>query len=978
MDDFALGQRWISDAEPELGLGLVTALDARTLSLDFPACSEGRTYARHDPPLSRVLFTIGDQALSNEGWALQVESVKFLDGMACYLGSREDGSEAVLPETQLDHRLRLNRPADRLFGGRYDRNGWFELRYQTHRLRHRLARSPLRGLTGGRTSLIPHQLYIAQEVSRRYAPRVLLADEVGLGKTIEAGMILHQQLLCGRASRVLILLPESLQHQWLVEMLRRFNLRFSLFDEERCQAIDADGETANPFHAEQLILTSIDFLSQSPERLEQARAAGWDLLVVDEAHHLRWSPEQTSAEYRCVEQLAAHTLGLLLLTATPEQLGKASHFAHLRLLDPDRFHDLDSFLAEESAYAPIAHCLHSLLENEPLSAEDQALLASTLGEGDNQALLARVLEPPAEPGDAEAPQLQARRELMDHLLDRHGTGRVLFRNSRSAIRGFPRRQLNLYPLDNPQALLQVSEPLDDQLSSHLEIRGQAEPPPLPNPLPEGEGANERFATFTLNSKRLDTRIDWLIEQLRWLHPQKALLITSQADTAEWLAESLRRRIGLQAALFHQGMSLLERDRAAAFFADPEGGCRLLICSEIGSEGRNFQFAHHLILFDLPLNPGLLEQRIGRLDRIGQRKDIQIHLPYPQASPQHWLARFYHEGLNAFEQSSPASQAVFEELREELLKVLQDGAGLDELIERARQRHAQLSEELRRGRDPLLAYNSCRPHLAEELLQQAKAEQQPIQLSNYLEQLFDGFDIDNDTLSAQSFLLRPGPRTPEGLFPGLGEDGLACTSDRATALANEQLSYLSWEHPLLESAMEAICGSGFGNSSLCSLEKCGLKPGTPLLECIFLLQASAERRLQVDRYLPPTPLRLLLDPQGRSLGRSLTAELLRDKRKSVSREQAKQLIKSCTPLLKPLLDSAEQALLQQTPKLIEQARQQAEETLGNEINRLIALKQSNPNVRQAEIDHFHEELQQVIKAIEGAEVHLDALRLLVAV
>ncbi|QFY90363.1 RNA polymerase-associated protein RapA [Magnetovirga frankeli] len=942
MDDFSPGQRWVSDAEPELGLGLITALDARTLSLDFPACGESRTYARRDPPLSRVLFAVGDQALSAEGWALQVESVEFLDGLACYLGSREDGSEAVLPETQLDHRIRLNRPADRLFGGRYDRNGWFELRYQTHRLRHRLMRSPLRGLTGGRTSLIPHQLYIAREVSRRYAPRVLLADEVGLGKTIEAGMILHQQLLTGRASRVLILLPESLQHQWLVEMLRRFNLRFSLFDEERCQAIDADGETANPFHAEQLILTRIDFLSQSPERLEQAQAAGWDLLVVDEAHHLRWSPEGASAEYRCVEQLAARTLGLLLLTATPEQLGKASHFAHLRLLDPDRFHDLDGFLAEESAYAPIAHCLHSLLENRPLSPADRTLLAGTLGEGDNQALLARVLEPPAEAGSAEAPQLQARRELMDHLMDRHGTGRVLFRNSRRAIRGFPQRRLSLYPLDNPAALLD-------------------------------EAANPASA-----NPRLDTRIDWLIEQLRWLYPHRVLLITAQADTTERLAESLRRRIGLQAALFHEGMSLLERDRAAAFFADPEGGCRLLICSEIGSEGRNFQFAHHLILFDLPLNPGLLEQRIGRLDRIGQRKDIQIHLPYPQASPQHWLARFYHEGLNAFEQSSPASQLVFDELREDLLLALDVGEGLDELIERARQRHAQLSEELRRGRDPLLEYNSCRPHLAEGLLQQAKAEQQPIQLVNYLEHLFDGFDIDSTPLSAQSFLLRPGQRTPEGLFPGLTEDGLACTSDRACALANEQLAYLSWEHPLLESAMEAICGSGFGNSSLCSLEKCGLKPGTPMIECIFLLQASAERHLQVSRYLPPTPLRLLLDPQGRSLGRQITPELIREKRKSINREQARQLIKTCTPLLQPLLDSAEQALLQQTPKLIEQARQQAEQTLGAEIDRLIALQQSNPNVRQTEIDHFRQELEQVLKAIENAEVHLDALRLLVAV
>ncbi len=83
---------------------------------------------------------------------------------------------------------------------------------------------------GSRTSLLPHQIYIANEVGQRHAPRVLLADEVGLGKTIEAGMIIQQQLLTGRASRILVLVPPSLLHQWLVEMLRRFNLHFSLFD----------------------------------------------------------------------------------------------------------------------------------------------------------------------------------------------------------------------------------------------------------------------------------------------------------------------------------------------------------------------------------------------------------------------------------------------------------------------------------------------------------------------------------------------------------------------------------------------------------------------------------------------------------------------------------------------------------------------------------------------------------------------------
>lgn len=183
--------------------------------------------------------------------------------------------------------------------------------------------------------MIPHQLHIAKEVGSRYAPRVLLADEVGLGKTIEAGMIIQQQWLSGRASRILILVPDALIHQWLIEMMRRFNLHFALFDEERC--VEAFADAANPFDTEQLVLCSLDFITKKRKRFEQLHESDWDLMVVDEAHHLLWDAEQPSRAYEVVEALAQDTAGVLLLTATPDQQGHESHFARLRLLDPERF-----------------------------------------------------------------------------------------------------------------------------------------------------------------------------------------------------------------------------------------------------------------------------------------------------------------------------------------------------------------------------------------------------------------------------------------------------------------------------------------------------------------------------------------------------------------------------------------------------------------------------------------------------------------
>ncbi len=160
-------------------------------------------------------------------------------------------------------------------------------------------------------------------------------------------------------------------------MLRRFNLHFSLFDEERC--IEAFADAENPFETEQLVICSLDFLRKKRRRFEQVLEAEWDLLVVDEAHHLEWSEEAPSRAYEMVEALAEQVPGVLLLTATPDQLGHQSHFARLRLLDPERFYDYEAFLAEEQAYGQVASAAQELLDGETLSDEARQILANQPG-----------------------------------------------------------------------------------------------------------------------------------------------------------------------------------------------------------------------------------------------------------------------------------------------------------------------------------------------------------------------------------------------------------------------------------------------------------------------------------------------------------------------------------------------------------------------------------------------------------------------
>src|SRR5690606_35217226 len=132
-----------------------------------------------------------------------------------------------------------------------------------------------------------------------------------------------------------------------------------------------------------------------------------------------------------------------------------------------------------------------------------------------------------------------------------------------------------------------------------------------------------------------------------------------------LEAAIKERFNLNLALFHEGLPLVQRDRQAAWFAEPDGA-QVLLCSEIGSEGRNFQFAHHLVLFDLPLNPGLIEQRIGRLDRIGQTETIRIHVPLVAGSADAWIAEWYHRGLDAFQTPLHGGEVFRERFRDRLL------------------------------------------------------------------------------------------------------------------------------------------------------------------------------------------------------------------------------------------------------------------------------------------------------------------------
>ncbi|GKW08487.1 RNA polymerase-associated protein RapA [Pectobacterium carotovorum] len=961
---FTLGQRWISDTESELGLGTVVAVDTRMITLLFPASGENRLYSRSDAPITRVMFNPGDTVTSHEGWQLKVDDVREEKGLLVYCGQRlDDETSAELREVFLDSKLTFNKPQDRLFAGQIDRMDRFALRYRARKHQNEQALQQWGGLRGMRASLIPHQLHIAHEVGQRHAPRVLLADEVGLGKTIEAGMIIHQQLLAGRASRVLIVVPETLQHQWLVEMLRRFNLLFSLFDDERYA--EAKLDSSNPFETEQMVICSLGFVQRSAQRFAQLVNADWDLLVVDEAHHLVWSEESPSPEYQAIETLARATPAVLLLTATPEQLGQQSHFARLRLLDPNRFHDYQEFVAEQQQYRPVADAVTLLLAGEKAQTAELNALSDLLGEQDIEPLLKAINS------DSDDNQ-KARQELITMLMDRHGTSRVLFRNTRQGVKGFPQRVLHQIRLPLPaqyQTAIKVSGIMNANKTLEVRARDMLYPEQIYQQL---EGDDATWWNF-------DPRVEWLLNYLTANRDEKILVICAQAATALQLEQVLRTREAIRAAVFHEGLSILERDRAAAYFASEEEGAQVLICSEIGSEGRNFQFASHLVMFDLPFNPDLLEQRIGRLDRIGQAKEIQIMVPYLENTAQALLVRWYHEGLDAFEHTCPTGRTIYDAHHTQLIERLTtvgEQQGLDEFIHVCRQQHDSLKQQLEQGRDRLLEMHSNGGEQA-QLLAQAIAEQDnDVNLVTFALNLFDIVGINQEDRSDNLIVLTPSDHMLVPDFPGLPQDGCTITFDRDQALSREDAQFISWEHPLIRNGLDLVLSGDTGSCAVSLLKNKALPVGTLLAELVYVVEAQAPKHLQLTRFLPPTPVRLLMDRKGTNLAAQVEFESFNRQLNAVNRHTSSKLVNAVQPDVHAMLQQAEALVETQARQLITEAQEQADLQLRRELERLEALKAVNPNIREDELTALENQREQVLSNLHEANWRLDAIRLVV--
>ncbi|WP_082904816.1 RNA polymerase-associated protein RapA, partial [Alcanivorax sp. HI0083] len=431
---------------------------------------------------------------------------------------------------------------------------------------------------------------------------------------------------------------------------------------------------------------------------------------------------------------------------------------------------------------------------------------------------------------------------------------------------------------------------------------------------------------------------------------KVLVICASKHTATDLHAHCNYKLGMNVAMFHEDMDLIERDRAAAFFADDFDGAQALICSEIGSEGRNFQFAHHLVLLDLPLNPDLLEQRIGRLDRIGQSEDIQIHVPYFEQHAQEVLFRWYHDGMNAFEHTNPAGHDIYLRSRDALEPLLTgdpEYTAIEALVDDTRTITNELHTLLETGRDRLLELSSFDGERAEALITDLIAADDDSPLP-FMQRIFDRYGVEQEDHSDTAIILKPGPHMRDA-FPALPEEGVTMTDNRATALARDDMQFLTWEHPMVTGSLEMMLTEHRGKAAVSLLKNPKIKAGTLLIEAIYTVDAIAPKQLQADRFLPTTVIRHLLDANGKNISQAISHDGLSQQCHKMDKPLSRKIVGSQKPLLEKLLKADETSASQEAESIIAAAQEKMRAEQAHELARLKALQAKNPAVRHEEVE-----------------------------
>lgn len=541
---------------------------------------------------------------------------------------------------------------------------------------------------------LPHQLHVAQKVVTSGEPNWLIADDVGLGKTIEVGLILHAMTQRNRCRRVLIVCPASLVQQWKEEMRTKFERAFEIY-----------GKNFMPDYADELrlrdnVIVSLDLAKRDKHR-DLIRSAGdWDVIIFDEAHRLgRSETGERTERYRLAEALRPMTPSLLLLTATPHQ-GKSRRFAALlELVRPDLKHEIANIEINPEVVGEI------VIRNRKTKVTDASGKPIFRGH-DTQ----RVMVEPSDPMRIFDRALQAYlRRGYNVGAKGGGQGRAI---------GFVMTTYRKLASSSIAAILRALHLRHDRLMNDVEVSVHGKS--VEALLESGElesaddladlrelydhreffedeiGQVEQLLTFAKAAKSKDNKLErFLRDVMRPLAERNVslLVFTEYRATQSYLAEAISAalpKIG-EAALVHGSMSLEQKLESVARFS--EGEARVLVSTEAGGEGLNLhQSCHVMVNYDLPWNPSRLVQRIGRLYRYGQTRRVQvINLQADDGFDNQAINLMFERVATISREMAVVAPENHEALADDILGELLSNIDMEAILERAQSLSIELTD-----------------------------------------------------------------------------------------------------------------------------------------------------------------------------------------------------------------------------------------------------------------------------------------------
>jgi ATP-dependent helicase HepA len=722
---------------PELGVGRVTGLEARSVLVDFPRSGTTLRLAAGTDALLPVDLSPGRPVRIIDTREETTVAARLPDGTLQLANGRTASSHALWP---LEFEGAL---LDRLVLGDLDDLEDFVTRLDLLRLRSLREADGLGSFLGGRVRLFPHQLHVAERASGRDPVRWLLADEVGLGKTIEAALILNRLVHAGKIERCLVVAPETLTVQWLGELWRKYHHVFTLLDAARLADVARDfGPAFNPFDVHRRAVIALEMLVERPQLTDQAVRAGIDLLVVDEAQRLRRPPGHPGdPAWRAIAPIAALGRHVLLLSATPLEDDAHGFFRMLQLLRPEEFPDDVSFEARLASGIPLPPCTSSTRR------ADIGGLPPRVG-------IPVANEPPSKWRPREAVEAAVRSMPAANAV----TQRLKIDRVRRAIA-------------SGAALAAVLGPDERELRQQAQAMDASDP-----------------------------RLEWLISQApRWKRAgDKTLVFVAHRETLEMLRATLSQRVQLGTGVFHEDLSPAQRDIEVARFREAEGPS-LLISTESGGEGRNFEFCRRLVLFDLPWKPSVVEQRIGRLDRIGRRIPVDVVYFRPPAGIGADVVRLF-ETLGVFREPLAGLEPQLVHVERAIDELALDPAAsfsherLDELASEAHAARTRIREAAYQQlhRDPY------RADMAAGLLTRVPADLDALNEDVVVRACARlGFTIERPR-GHRVYAIEIGSEALVDGLPGVpGGSSYLGSFDREEAVERETIDFFASGHPLVE-------------------------------------------------------------------------------------------------------------------------------------------------------------------------------------